>query len=146
MSTGGFTAADVQRQNAKVGKARRVGQERTTLPQKRRSKYGATPTTVDGIRFDSAKEAKRYGELKLLWELSLITDLELQPEFVLWAHPNGETHAGAGIPVGKYRADFRYYTPDGEIVIEDVKGMRTPLYRLKKRIVEAQYGIKIRET
>jgi len=107
------------------------------MPQKRRSKYNATKTTVDGIVFDSAKEARRYGELKLLENAGKIECLVLQPEYPLEAKRGGE--------VGKYRADFAYYSPSHGFIVEDVKGFKTPLYRWKKKHVEAQYGIQIRE-
>jgi hypothetical protein len=102
-----------------------------------RHKYGAIPTMVDGIKFASKREANRYRELRLLERAGEIHELTLQPVFPLTA--------GEGITVGKYLGDFRYYTREGELVVEDVKGMRTPVYRLKKRIVEACYGIQIRE-
>jgi hypothetical protein len=44
-----------------------------------------------------------------------------------------------------YIADFTYFEKDGQQVIEDVKGVRTPVYRLKKKIIEAEYGIAITE-
>jgi len=101
----------------------------------------AKPEWVDGIRFASKREAKRYRELKLLERAEAIRDLEIQPVFPINAvNPeNGEV-----IQVGVYRADFRY-RDDGRVVVEDVKGMRTVVYRLKKRLVEAQYGIRIQE-
>lgn len=107
----------------------------------RRSKYGATPTTVDGIRFHSAREARRYEELKLLVKAGAITGLLLQPEYGIYAHPIG----GDLVKVATYRGDFQYYTVQGKKVVEDVKGFKTPMYRLKKKFVEAQYGIEIRE-
>jgi hypothetical protein len=103
-------------------------------------------TEVDGVVFASRREARRYAELKLLEQAGEIVALELQPQFALWAHPFpfvGEPWSP--VPVAKYIADFRYYNRDGELVIEDVKGMKTPLYRLKKKITEVQYGIQIRE-
>ena len=101
-----------------------------------RSKYGAIKTVVDGITFDSKKEARRYGELKLLLSAGQITNLLRQPEFPITIN---------GVGCGKYIADFSYM--DGGLhTIEDCKGMRTPVYKLKKRIVEAMYGIKITET
>ncbi len=104
-----------------------------------RSKFNAVRTTVHGWTFDSKKEAQRYGELLLLGRAGRIRNLELQPWFHL--HVNGER-------IGKYVADFRYQELDafGERdVIEDVKGMKTPVYRLKKKLVEATYGIRITE-
>lgn len=107
----------------------------------RPSKYRAKPTVVDGIRFASQKEARRYQELKLLEKAGKIYDLELQPAFELLVY--------LGLrPIGKYVGDFRYSEiVDGleSRIVEDVKGFKTPLYRWKKKHVEAQYGIQIRE-
>jgi hypothetical protein len=114
---------------------------RVRIAQKARSKYRAVPTEVDGVRFASKAEARRYGELSLLVKARKIRQLELQPEFPIVVN---------GVKVAKYVADFRYQTIpwdyEGiETVVEDVKGMKTPVYRLKKKLVEAQYGITIRE-
>lgn len=107
----------------------------------RRSKYGAVKTTVDGIVFHSQKEARRYGELKLLERAGEIRNLQLQPTFYLWA-PGGDVDDR----IGEYRADFSYTDiRHRKLVIEDVKGFRTPLYKWKKKHVETQYGIQIRE-
>lgn len=103
------------------------------------SKYRAIPTVVDGVRFASKAEAKRYGELKLLERAGQVRGLLLQPAFVLHAVREGRL-----VAVGKYVADFAYQK-DGALVYEDVKGMRTPLYRWKKKHVEAEYGIQIQE-
>ena len=126
-----FTATDVARHALKHA------------PKVTRSKYGAVKTTVDGIVFDSAKEAKRYGELKVLEKAGEIGDLVTQPIFQLWAHTGVVDDAPATI--GVYRADFAYVTKLGADVVEDVKGFKTALYRWKKKHVEAQYGIQIRE-
>jgi hypothetical protein len=108
------------------------------------SKYRAQPTEVDGIRFHSKAEARRYSELKMLEKAGEIKELELQPKFPLCAHPRMN---GAGVKVCDYVADFRYRKgPRGLLVIEDVKGMKTPVYRLKKKWFQAQYGIEITET
>jgi hypothetical protein len=104
---------------------------------KRPSKYKAVPTVIDGIRFASKKEAKRYGELKMLEKAGHIQGLCLQPEYVLYAG-DGDTKLGV------YRADFEY-AENGQHIVEDVKGFKTPLYRWKKKHVEAQYGIEVRE-
>lgn len=102
----------------------------------KRSKYQAIRTSVDGIMFASKGEARRYEYLSTQHRLGLIHDLELQPEYPLVV---------AGITIGKYIGDFRYYRADGEMVVEDFKGMPTPIYRLKRRFVEAFYGFKITE-
>ncbi len=100
------------------------------------SKYRAKPTTIDGIRFASQREAARYGDLKLLARSGIINNLSLQVEFPVTI---------GGIKVFSYFSDFSYIEDD-KLIIEDSKGFRTPVYRLKKKIVEAVYGIKIRET
>ncbi len=100
-------------------------------------KYRAKRTTVDGIVFASKKEAKRYGELKLLEKSGKISNLRLQPVFPMWVK---------GCNVGTYKADFQYFCAHHcREIVEDVKGYRTPVYRLKKKIVEALYGIEIQE-
>ena len=101
-----------------------------------RNKYGAKKTVVDGIKFDSKAEARRYGHLKLLERVGDISNLELQPKYELMIK---------GIKVGFYKADFRYMQ-DGQLIVEDVKGMKTPIYNLKKKIIKAIYGIEILET
>ena len=115
-------------------------------------KYRAKPTTVDGIRFASMKEAKRYGELKLLEKAGEIWDLELQPKFPLSVPSTTGTMMGAAKAlagtfngrIGEYRGDFAYHDRSGRVV-EDVKGFKTPLYKWKRKHVMAQYGIEIRE-
>jgi hypothetical protein len=73
---------------------------------------------------------------------SQIQGLLLQPRFGLapWRPDHSDI-----VTVCLYVADFQYFTRDGERVIEDVKGIRTPVYKLKKAWFEAQYGVQIRE-
>jgi hypothetical protein len=104
---------------------------------KRPHKYGATAVTIDGIRFASKKEGKRYAELKLLAKAGEINGLEIQPALPVQS-PNGTL-------IFTYKADFSYWTKGGQRVIEDVKGVRTPVYLLKKKIIEALYGFEIVE-
>jgi len=93
--------------------------------------------TVRGIVFHSKREAKRYEELCLMERGGLIADLELQPEFPIVVN---------GTKVCVYRADFRYIdTSDGSEVVEDAKGYRTEIYKLKRKLVEATWGIDIQE-
>lgn len=100
------------------------------------TKYGAIPTEVDGIRFASRREAKRYGELKMLEKAGAIRNLELQPTFTIVIN---------GVRIGSYRADFAYFEGERRVV-EDVKGVRTQLYIWKKKCVEALYpGVTISE-
>jgi hypothetical protein len=99
------------------------------------SKYGARKTVVDGITFASAAEARRYGELRLLEKAKLIRNIELQPQFPFTID---------GKIIFKYIADFAYF--EGQTrKIEDVKGFKTPLYKLKKKLIEAQFDVKITE-
>lgn len=100
------------------------------------SKYNAIKTEVDGFLFDSRAEARRYSELIILERAGEIKSLCLQPVFQLLV--NGER-------IGKYIADFKYLDQDGNIIVEDVKGVKTPVYRLKKKLVKAIYGIEITE-
>lgn len=104
----------------------------------KRSKYRAVPTVVDNIRFASKLEARRYGELKILERAGKISGLRRQPVVVL--------NALGGEIVGKYVPDFCYLDEDSkQWIYEDCKGFSTPLYKFKKKCVEAQYGIKITE-
>jgi len=99
------------------------------------SKYCNQPVVVDGHRFASQREARRYGELKLLEKAGEISGLELQPRFLISVN---------GVHVCSYSADFRY-EKDGRHIVEDVKGVRTPTYRLKKRLMQAVHGVTISE-
>ena len=101
------------------------------------NKYRNKKTVLDGITFDSMKEAKRYKQLKIFERAGLIKDLKLQVPFVLI----DKTSYGRAI---KYVADF-VYTEDNKMVVEDVKGVRTDVYRLKKRLLAERYGIVIKE-
>lgn len=99
-------------------------------------KYSAKRTEVDGITFDSKAEAARYQNLRLLERAGLISHLELQVRY---------DFAINGVKLGYYLCDFRY-VQDGETVVEDVKGMKTPVYRLKAKLMKALYGITVKET
>jgi len=99
------------------------------------SKYGAKKTTVDGITFDSKREANRYCELKLLEKAGEITDLELQPKFELQP---GFRKNGLKIRAITYTADFKYIER-GKVIIEDVKGHYTQQFELRKKMFEYRY-------
>lgn len=108
------------------------------------SKYGAVRTEVDGYKFASKREAKRYSELKLLEKAGKIFGLTLQPRFPLYVFC--PTRDPASVLVAHYVGDFQYVDADTRhIVTEDTKGVRTETYRLKKKMVEAIYGITITE-
>lgn len=100
-----------------------------------RTKYGAIRTQVGDVTFDSRAEAHRYTQLLLLQRAGVISDLELQPKFPLVVN---------GIKIGTYIGDFSFIE-GGKRVTEDVKGIRTPVYILKKKLVRALYGIEIVE-
>lgn len=108
----------------------------------RGSKYHAKKTVVDGIEFDSAKEAKRYTRLRALEEEGKIQHLRLQVPFELL--PSFECD-GVKYRGMKYIADFVYYR-DGEVVVEDCKGFKTQEYKLKKKLMAYFNNINIEES
>lgn len=102
-----------------------------------RAKYGNVATTVNGIEFPSKREAARYQELLLLLYAGEIRNLELHPRFDIVVN---------GIHVCTYIADSRYQkTIDNKDVVEDTKGYRTAVYRMKKKLVKAVHNIDIVE-
>lgn len=100
------------------------------------NKFHARKTVVDGVTFASAKESRRYSELKLLERAGQIQGLELQPKFDL---------AVNGQKVCAYHGDFRYQEQGRGVVVEDVKGVRTPAYVIKAKLFKAIYGFGITE-
>lgn len=100
------------------------------------SKYRNIKTQIDGITFDSKKEAGRYSDLKLMERAGAIRNLRLQVPYVF-------THKGTKICT--YRADF-VYEDGSRSVVEDVKGKRTRDYVIKRNLMKAFYGIEILET
>ena len=107
-----------------------------------RSKYHAKKTVVDGITFDSRREADRYLVLKGMEEEGAIDGLRRQVRYELV--PAFDVDGRHYRPVF-YVADF-VYTEDGKEVAEDVKGMRTEVYRLKSKLFAKRYGMSIKET
>lgn len=101
------------------------------------TKYNAQRTELDGIKFASKKEARRYAQLKLMEKAGVITDLRLQVPFVLI----DKSTYGRAI---KYIADF-VYIENGQEIIEDTKGFRTDVYKLKKRLFAEKYRKEIKE-
>lgn len=105
-----------------------------------RNKYHNKKVVYDGIKFDSKKEFTRYRELKILEQRNLIKDLELQVPFILFQ----KSKYGR---VVKYVADFVYFDVEkNKKIVEDVKGFKTDVYKLKKRILAEKYDIEIFET
>lgn len=109
-----------------------------------RSKYGNKRVPVDGIMFDSIKEAKRYQALRLEERAGHIFDLQLQVPFEITAVAKKD---GARKVVAKYLADFTYWrnqaNGDALLIVEDAKGVRTDVFNLKKKLVEHEHGIEI---
>lgn len=107
-----------------------------------RSKYHAKKTCVDGITFDSRREADRYLVLKSMEADGVIEDLRRQVRYELV--PAFDVDGKHYRPV-YYVADF-VYVEDSKEVVEDVKGMRTDVYRLKSKLFARRYGKVIKET
>ena len=128
----------------------------------RKSKYGSRRVTVDGIVFDSQKEANRFRELRLMERAGYIIKLQRQTKFVLiptQREPSGKVYSRGekkGQPKpGKiiehevaYYADFTYWKKadnDWTYVVEDVKGVRTEVYKIKRKLMLERYGIRVSE-
>jgi hypothetical protein len=103
-------------------------------------KYRNKKITIDGIVFDSLAEGKRYEELKLMKHANNPKDKVVSID----CHPRYDIYLGNKY-IAHYKADFKVRYEDGREEIEDVKGIKTSTYRLKKKLVEAIYGIKIIE-
>ncbi|MEG0250274.1 MAG: DUF1064 domain-containing protein [Peptostreptococcus sp.] len=108
----------------------------TNSDKKKKSKYRAKKMELDGILFDSKKEAQRYSELKMLEKGSIIKDLELQPRFLL---QDKFVYQGKTIRKIEYIADFKYIDEKGNTVVEDVKGLKTDVYNIKKKLFLNKY-------
>ena len=107
------------------------------------TKYHSRSVTVDGIKFPSRREAKRYQELKLMERAGEIHDLELQKKYVLipaQKKPSGGTERAC-----TYTADFVYKDREGREVVEDSKGMRTQQYVIRRKMMLWVHGIEVQE-
>ena len=110
---------------------------------KKKNKFGAIKTEVDGIKFDSKREAARYLELKAFESAGAIADLETHVRYIFEHN---------GIRITTYRPDFRYTDIEtGKKVVEDVKSHRgkgstgTRDYRIRKNLMKAFYNIDVVE-
>lgn len=126
----------------------------------RLGKYHSRKTVVDGITFDSRKEAARYQELRLLERAGLIRDLERQVKYVLIPEQrepdtidyskskHGRRIRGRIIEREcAYIADFRYFDTEADkVIIEDTKGLKTKEYIIKRKLMLYLYNIRIKET
>ena len=101
------------------------------------NKYKNIFTEIDGIKFHSKKEAARYVNLKILDKAGEIRELDMQVRYTI--------NVGT-MKVCTYIADFTYIDKYGTKIVEDVKGIRTAIYKLKAKLMLAVYGIKILET
>jgi len=114
--------------------------KQTYNPKLKRSrpKYGNKKTVVDGIKFDSKWESERYMYLKSLERAGRIKNLVLQPKFLIVIN---------GQKICAYIADFEYDKEDNngawEHIIEDAKGVETPEFKLKKKLMKAVHNIEI---
>lgn len=107
------------------------------------NKYNAKKTSVDGLVFDSRREAKRYIELREMESSGEISNLQRQVriELVPPFDRNGRHFRGI-----YYVVDFVYTGSDGNVVWEDVKGMKTSVYLIKRKLIAYRYGMDIKET
>ncbi|HID70085.1 MAG TPA: DUF1064 domain-containing protein, partial [Desulfobacterales bacterium] len=112
--------------------------------RKKRNKYRNVRCEVNGIKFDSRKEMKRYSELSVLLRTGLIADLVLQPEFKISSGGSIDPATGRKMAARKYRADFMYFDRTlQKTVVEDVKSSptaRDKTYRLKRQLFIELYG------
>ena len=119
-----------------VGVNRMSADQFRSLPEApKKNKFGAKPTVVDDIRFDSALEAKRWSTLQLMQRAGMISHLDRQKPYPLVVNGNLIT---------TYIADY-VYQENSFTIVEDAKGKRTPAYKLKVKLMKAIYGIVIRE-
>ena len=103
------------------------------------NKYHNKKASVDNIKFDSIKESKRYNQLKILEKANLISELELQKKFEL--QPSYINNKGEKIRAIYYIADFYYYDElKNKYIVEDTKGYRTEVYKVKKKIFEYKFS------
>ena len=114
------------------------------IEDKTKRKYNNKKPTIDGIKFDSKKEARYYERLKILKQAGEVEKFELQPKFRLLEAFNdkqGNHHR----PVDYY-ADFQVWWSDGKVEVIDVKGYKTNTYKLKKKLLLNKYqNINFRE-
>lgn len=96
----------------------------------RRNKYGNRKKIIDGYEFDSGLEAERYVDLKMEIRAGMISDLQMQVPIELITN---------GVVVAKYVADF-VYIRNGEVIVDDAKGVETAVFRLKWKQLKAQYA------
>ena len=131
-----WTLDDVLKHNARIkntpSKIDLDNDSDKLLDKKKKSKYNANKVEVDGIKFDSKKEADFYNELKLRLSAGDIKGFCRQAEFILANNT-------------RYKADFIVFNNDGTSDVIDVKGFKTDVYKLKKKLFEDKFKLKIKE-
>lgn len=116
------------------------------LPAASRRKYRNQPVEIDGERFDSQREARRWRVLQLLAKAGEITELRRQVAFELV--PSQHDAAGRAVRPVRYVADFVYRTKaesGDQLVVEDAKGVRTADYAIKSKLMLWRHGINVIE-
>lgn len=108
------------------------------------NKYHNKQVLVNGIEFDSMKEANRWAELQLLQRAGKIRDLSRQVKYQLIPVQRDEFGKAIERSVD-YIADFQYRDEKGKLVVEDAKGFKTKEYIIKRKLMLKEYGIRIRE-
>ena len=114
-----------------------------------KNKYGNEPVVISGLKFDSKKEARRWRELQLLERVGKICELERQVAFAL-APSVKYADAKRATPALRYVADFCYFEEYGSgdtsrYVVEDVKGVKTSAYKIKRHLMLTVHKIEVRE-
>ena len=100
------------------------------------AKYHNTPVVIDGLRFDSKRELARYRELVLLRDAGVISDLVIHPRYTVMDGYNRKD--GTHVTAITYVGDFEYIE-NGQKVVEDVKGVETQVFRIKRKLFERCY-------
>lgn len=109
-------------------------------------KFGNRKTEIDGITFDSKKEARRFAELRLMERAGEISNLQIQVPFVLIPNQRDEKTGKVIERAVTYKADFVYNRRDGSLVVEDTKGVRTDVYMIKRKLMLWVHRIRVEET
>ena len=106
------------------------------IKQPKKSKYNNKKVIVDGIQFDSQKEAEYYCKLKILKQAGEIKDFRLQPRYELQPafEKNGKKYRAI-----TYIADFEIVNNDGNTEVVDVKGVETQVFKIKQKLFEYKY-------
>lgn len=106
------------------------------------NKYGNNKVVLDGMTFDSQKEARRWTQLKMFERIGEITGLRRQVAFDLIPSQRGAIRSERPV---KYVADFVYFDKSGSMIVEDVKGLKTREYIIKRKLMKYINGIEIVE-